>query len=126
MPVSCCIQYSSENGQREGRMATGVVEIQDPVTVYDGIDYSAVYDYKYYINRYADLKNAFEGDDEAAIKHFVNCGMREGRQAKETFNVLYYKDHYVDLRNVYGNNLKDYYMHYIRYGQNEGRETVAK
>ncbi|MBD5095948.1 MAG: Ig-like domain-containing protein [Lachnospiraceae bacterium] len=113
-------------GQREGRKATGVVEIQDPVTVYDGIDYSVVYDYKYYINKYADLKNAFEGDDEAAIKHFVNYGMREGRQAKETFNVSYYKDKYADLQNAYGSDLKGYYMHYIRYGQNEGREAVTK
>ncbi len=113
-------------GKREGRKTTGIVEIQNPITVYDGIDYSAVYDYKYYINKYADLKKAFEGDDEAALRHFVNYGMKEGRQAKETFDVRYYKDNYADLQNAYGNNLKDYYMHYIRYGQNEGREAVAK
>ena len=112
-------------GVREGRQATGTVSIQNPITTFGGMDYSAVYDYNYYINKYADLKKTYDGDDVALLKHFVNHGMRESRQAKETFNASYYKGNYADLQNAYGNNLKDYYMHYIRYGQNEGREAVA-
>lgn len=36
------------NGKAEGRKATGVSKLQNPVTVYQGVDYSAVYNYSYY------------------------------------------------------------------------------
>ena len=37
------------NGKAEGRKATGVKSIQNPITTYNGVDYSAVYDYNFYI-----------------------------------------------------------------------------
>ena len=112
-------------GVKEGRQATGVVSIENPITTYGGVDYSAVYDYNYYINKYPDLKNAFDGDDEGALAHFVNNGMREGRQAKETFDVKSYRNKYQDLRRVYGTDLKKYYLHYINYGVKEGRQATG-
>jgi len=47
--------------------------------------------------------------------------MKEGRIAKESFNVHAYQNRYIDLQNAYGNNLPSYYFHYINYGKNEGR-----
>lgn len=127
-------------GKREGRIAAGVVEKPEQTTppenpenpekptytnVYDGIDYSAVYDYEYYINKHSDVKAVFGNNPEAALKHFVNYGMREGRQAKETFDVKSYKNRYKDLRNAFGSDLKMYYMHYVNYGQREGRKATG-
>lgn len=91
-------------------------------TIYGGVDYGDVYDYEYYITRYKDLAAIYSGDYAGALKHFVQCGMNEGRQAKGTFNVYAYKDHYQDeLYRVFRDDLKSYYMHYIEYGKDEGR-----
>lgn len=91
--------------------------------MYNGVDYSAVYDYDYYINTYPDLKAAFGDNKRAAIEHFVNFGMNEGRQAKADFNVNTYKNNYNDLRSAFGGDNKSYYIHYISYGKNEGRSA---
>ncbi|MBD5095960.1 MAG: hypothetical protein HDT40_02965 [Lachnospiraceae bacterium] len=108
-------------GKREGRIATGTTEIQSCVTKYNGKDYSAVYNGTYYASRYSDIRKVYGLDDEAMLKHFINCGMKEGRQGIFTFNVNNYKNRYVDLKNAYGNDLTKYYMHYINYGKREGR-----
>ncbi|MCL2865325.1 MAG: lectin like domain-containing protein [Lachnospiraceae bacterium] len=90
-------------------------------TVYKGVDYGAVYDYNYYINRYPDLKKAFGTNKDRAIAHFVDHGMREGRQGKASFDVRSYRNQYRDLRIAYRGNLRLYYMHYINFGMREGR-----
>lgn len=111
------------NGKQEGRIATGGTEYQNPLTVYNGVDYRLVYDYNYYVKKYPDIAKAFKGDEEAVLQHFVNYGMKEGRQAKETFSVNIYKRNYADLRSAFGNNLKSYYMHYISNGYREKRKA---
>ncbi|MCD8110160.1 MAG: vancomycin resistance protein, partial [Clostridiales bacterium] len=58
------------------------------------------------------------------LRHFIQYGMREGRQAKSTFNVSVYKSRYADLRKAFGNDLEQYYLHYIRYGRGEGRTAA--
>ena len=99
------------------------VNLGKGTTVYDGIDYSKVYDYNYYLNKYPDLMKAFKGNPNGAIRHFVVYGMKEGRQAKDTFNMTVYKNRYADLRKAYGNDNKAYYMHYIKYGYKEKRKA---
>ena len=108
-------------GKAEGRAATGTSSMQNPVTVYNGIDYSLVYDYNYYINQYGDLKNAFGLDDEAALGHFIDFGMNEGRQGKASFSAQKYKNRYNDLSKAFGNAWKLYYIHYITNGYRENR-----
>ena len=110
------IQY----GQKEKRIATGDT-YYGGVTARNGIEYSAVYDYNYYITKQSDIKTVFGYDDKAALDHFITYGMKEGRQAKETFSVKVYKANYSDLRNAFGSDLKQYYLHYINYGKKEGR-----
>ncbi len=110
---SCPYDYGSE-------------PVSGGTTWYNGINYSAVYDFDYYINTYGDLKNAFGSDSNAAIAHFVNCGMNEGRQAKSTFNVQSYRNQYQDLRLAFGwNNLPAYYNHYRTAGIYEGRNGTG-
>lgn len=109
------------SGKAEGRIATGVSTLQNALTVYNGVDYAKVYDYNYYISSYPDIKSAFNGDEVQTLDHFVNFGMKEGRQAKANFNVRYYRANYGDLAVIFGNNLPSYYIHYITDGYREGR-----
>lgn len=113
------------SGKAEGRKATGVNTLQKPITTYNGIDYSAVYDYNYYLKKHSDLAKIYTNDDIGLLAHFVNCGMSEGRQAKDSFDVFSYRNQYQDLRVVFGNNLKSYYMHYISNGKAEGRKATG-
>ncbi len=108
-------------GRKEGRVATGVSEVQNAVTVYGTTDYSLVYDMNYYLAANPDVKNAYGTDETAVLTHFVNFGMKEGRQAKASFNVYAYKAKYGDLTAAFGENLESYYYHYINNGYNEGR-----
>lgn len=92
-----------------------------PVTVRDGIDYSLVYDPKYYWNKYEDLQNAFGDNYDKLLTHFIKWGMVEHRQAKADFNVDVYKSNYHDLQETYGGDIPKYYMHYIKWGAKERR-----
>ena len=72
------------------------------------------------------MKSAFKGDDIDLLAHFVNNGMKEGRQASKKFNVQIYKNNYMDLQQAFGNDLKPYYMHYIQNGKAEGRNAESQ
>ena len=109
------------NGKAEGRKATGVKSIQNPITTYNGVDYSSVYDYNFYIKKYSDLARIYTNDEVGLLAHFVNCGMAEGRQAKADFDVFSYRNQYQDLRLAFGKDLKSYYFHYMNSGKKEGR-----
>lgn len=109
------------NGRREGRKGTGCETLQNAVTKYNGVDYSAIYNYNYYVTTYPDIKKAYGSNDAAVLAHFVNYGMGEGRQGCASFNVWNYRNKYADLRNAYGSNWKAYYLHYLNYGRFEGR-----
>ncbi len=110
-------------GNREGRVTTGVTEIVNPVTKLNGTDYSAVYDYTEYQQRYGDIKAAFGEDDIATLGHFLKYGMKERRVAKQSFDVKAYSNYYEDLQNAYNDDFSNYYLHYLHYGIKEGRKT---
>lgn len=113
------------NGQKEGRSATGSTVITNGITVYNGIDYKDVYNYTDYTTYNPDIARAYPNDDLAALSHFVNYGMKEGRQASKTFSVQSYRNQYADLRRAFGKDFKSYYMHYKDYGKKEGRAAVG-
>jgi hypothetical protein len=100
--------------------------IVENITIYNGIDYSAVYNADYYYKNNADLSEAFGKDSEALLKHFVEYGMKEGRQANESFSVSSYKEGYLDLQEAFGDNLLAYYEHYMQFGQSENRKAVGE
>lgn len=93
-------------------------------TVYDGVDYSLVYNYNYYIWKNKDVADEYGDDDELVLKHFVIFGMKEGRQGAENFDPYYYKDRYQDLAEVFGDDMEKYYLHFINNGFSEGRITT--
>lgn len=84
-------------------------------------DYSPVYDFSYYVNRYSDVKRAYGNDPVGALNHFINYGMSERRQASKEFSVDAYMNRYSDIRTAFGTNYPAYYMHYINFGRKEGR-----
>lgn len=92
--------------------------------IYQGLDYSLVFDPVYYVNKYSDLKQEFGTNSTALFNHFCSNGMKEGRMASDNFNVIVYKNNYADLRNAFGNNLPLYYKHYITNGYAEKRKCV--
>lgn len=120
------------NGRREGRNGTGTAAFV-PISSLYGINYSAVFDGNFYMNRYADLRRAFVRtvrgvdifDDVGALQHFINNGMREGRQAHSNFNVTAYRNRYGDLQRAFGADLPRFYMHFITHGQREGRVGIS-
>lgn len=93
--------------------------------IYNGVDYSPVFDPVYYANRYADLRTAFGSDATALWNHFTLFGMNELRRGNADFDPVYYKNKYVDLREAYGDDNPMYYYHWIVFGKSEGRDGHA-
>lgn len=92
--------------------------------IFNGVDYSLVFDPTYYSNKYADLRKVYGTNATNLFNHFCSFGMKEGRVASVNFNVMKYKEYYVDLRNAFGDNMPEYYKHYVQFGKKEGRKTV--
>lgn len=89
------------------------------------MDYAAVYNFTEYFTRNTDLASAFGSkNDVAALDHFIDFGMHEGRSASAAFNVNIYRNNYADLRAAFGDDLKSYHLHYINYGKKEGRIAI--
>ena len=83
--------------------------------------YVAVYNYKDYMQYNPDLVAVFSNNQKALFKHFVNSGMKEGRQASSQFNLAAYKANNPDLVALFGDDNVKYYEHYMTGGKAEGR-----
>lgn len=97
------------------------------VFVFDGVDYSKVFDPVFYAGHNPDVKAAYGTDAKKLFEHFRVYGMSEIARAGKTiasFNVLVYKNNYVDLQKAFGNDLRAYYKHYCVNGCKEGRRAV--
>lgn len=83
-----------------------------------------IFNYKYYADKYNDLKKAY-GYDYAKLKqHWLSCGIKEGRQASPVFNPKYYLYNNEDLKKVYGTeNYVSAYNHFINNGWSELRAS---
>lgn len=93
--------------------------------IYKGIDYSLVFNYDYYYKCYPDLQKGIGYNPAKLLEHFVEHGMDEGRQGRQSFDVKYYQSKYPDLKREFQNNYRLYYMHYINYGKAEGRVAAS-
>lgn len=105
---------AKEKAKDEENTENGVWEI-------NGVDYTAVFDGSYYVNKYPDVKAAVGTDLWMAFYHFLNYGMAEGRQGKATFDVNSYRNQYADLRAAFGNDDVAVLAHFVNYGMSEGR-----
>lgn len=66
------------------KTAVGITTMQNPLTVYEGIDYSKVYDYNYFIKKYPSVKSEVGDDDEAVLRYFVKKGMKKKMTGRNT------------------------------------------
>lgn len=82
---------------------------------------NAIFSAQYYRTKYPELVATIGDDNQALYNHFYNCGMIEGRQGCETFNVHIYIASNPDLQQIFGDDMVAYYQHYLNYGQYEGR-----
>ncbi len=86
--------------------------------------YSSVYNYKEYMAYNADLASVYGDNQWKLFQHFVNSGMKEGRQGSSEFNLAAYKANNPDLVAIFGDDNAKYYEHYISSGKAEGRKAV--
>ena len=94
----------------------GSISVSAATTVYNGVDYAKVYDFDYYVEHNAYVKNHFANDPEKALRYFVKKGMKKRQQACASFDVNSYINGCRSLRRAYKNNYKKYYLHYIKKG----------
>ncbi len=85
---------------------------------------SVVFNATYYANRYADLKAAFGTNESQLYNHFVNHGVKEGRQASPIFSTDYYLTKNGDLKAAFGSNRESAMNHFMSNGINEIRVTA--
>ena len=83
---------------------------------------NSVYDARFYVDHHQDMTEIYGFNQMLLLKHFIEHGMAEGRQACPEFNVAVYRANYPDLEQAYGNDLIMYYLHYMIYGKAEGRK----
>ena len=88
------------------------------------VQYASVYNYKDYMKYNPDLAATFSDNQKALFEHFINNGMKEGRQANSKFNLSAYKANNPDLVSIFGDDNVKYYEHYISCGKAEGRIAV--
>ncbi len=100
------------------------IKIVRNLTVYQGVDYSLVYQPQYYYLNYEPARIECGTDEKALIKHFVTEGMALGVRASENFDVASYYNSSKDLREQYGPDFPQYYKHYIREGHNDKNRKV--
>ena len=84
--VKYYLHYAKRGYRNEKRRATatGVTLMRDALTVYEGVDYSRIYSYRYFTSRYPSVIAAVGDDDEAVLKYFVKSGMKKKMTADNT------------------------------------------
>lgn len=85
---------------------------------YKAIKESGLFDVKYYLFTYPDVRKMGVGP----IKHYLKFGADEGRNPSDEFDTNFYLNTYSDVRESGVNPL----AHYILYGKDEGRNTIKK
>ena len=96
----------------------------------------AICNWRCYLDRYADLSNAFGYDQVAAEQHYLNKGRREGRDCtcnpnnpvdppQRVCNWQCYLDRYPDLKTAFGNNHALAAQHFMSTGRGEGRNCIC-
>lgn len=83
-----------------------------------------VFDANYYASTYTDVLIAVGGSEKALLKHYMENGIYEGRNASAVFNATSYKNRYSDLQAAYGNDMLAYVRHYVSCGVTEGRDAT--
>ncbi len=108
-----------KHGEKAGRIQNKSLEekflldIKREELILTTIKNSELFDEKYYLFTYSDIRKA----DIDPIKHYIKHGADEGRNPNKYFDTKFYLKHYQDVKSSGINPL----FHYIKYGVKEGR-----
>lgn len=117
---------------KSGKIATDINARINEGIVYGGgytaygLDFEPVFNPDYYIKRYPDLSAAGIKSHELLFEHFLQCGMREARQANVDFNPVTYRNTNPDLNAAFGDDWEAYYKHYLICGKQEIEDGKRK
>ena len=116
---------------------TGVLEIYagNPDNVMpDNLIWTSLLDTTYYNNRYADLNNAFHGNIDNLMFHWVTSGRYEARSPRAGIDddvfkkirdvhldPIFYANKYADLKAAFGRDPAKLFGHWVTFGIKEGR-----
>jgi hypothetical protein len=116
-PVEACLT-SSDGSTTYGKCESSSAE--DEAMMY------SVFDYRYYLNRYPDLRQAFGSDKYSewkAKQHWFKYGVKEGRQGSQSFDPVFYLSNNPDVAKAYGeSNYLGAIQHFVKHGRKEGRK----
>ena len=120
------VAHYMKKGFAENRTTTGWDDkFKDPVTSYNNKSYSRVYDFYFYIGKYASVRKKYADDDIGALQYFVKKGIKKKHQASEDFNVVWYYNANPTLRGTCGQTWSRYYEYYQRKGYKKGKVTAC-
>ena len=85
---------------------------------YSIIKKSELFDKRYYLEAYDDIRKA----DIDPIQHYLKHGWKEGRNPSEQFDTNFYLETYPDVKAARMNPL----IHFIKFGVYEGRKTHSE
>ena len=131
--------FVTQNKGHTGACTDGLSrDITKTLLTKNGVDFSHVFDPKFYSDANADVKATCGYDTTKLFNHFLTFGMtdvdpktgkftRSGKTIS-TFNVEVYASHNPDLVKAYGTlspkNVVSYYKHYCTNGYKENRRTI--
>ena len=77
------IRYGCKDEKRRATRI-GITSMRNPLTVFEGVDYSEIYSYIYFTKKYPQVIDTVGDDDEAVLEYFVRSGMKKKMTAKNT------------------------------------------
>lgn len=80
-----------------------------------------VFDAKYYAQKNPDVVAVVGNDAATLLKHYMNSGIYEGRDASATFNADAYASANTDVATLAAGNYETLFEHYVNAGINEKR-----
>ena len=129
------ITFDKDNKKRDGkkgRGAQGEGAIDGHYTDYEVNRYvpnhPLVFDWKYYLETYKDLRSAGLNNQDAALNHWKTHGIKEGRRAIASFCPREYLQMHSDVRRAATqspmDDLQFAIVHFVTYGHMEGRRGI--
>lgn len=106
--------YITSNNPDWKSVGTGTTALWNnfvDIGVSGNIQTSPIFDVSYYKKNNPDLAEKYGNDVYGYIRHFLETGMKEGKQGCASFNVKAFKDQHPELN--YGNDYVKYFNYYL-------------
>ena len=121
MPSTYFVSKASELTQASSvdEVAYGSIKPSDAAII------ESLFDYDYYKDNNPELVSVIGDSYNDLLKHFLLCGIFEGRTCNPNFNPSAYASAYSDLKDKYGTDIVKYYIHYVEFGKDDDRTITT-